>query len=73
MNNFPSSHHSAKPDTINSRFTYSDKIKTPVPGHPNLAINLMAHAWNEIFELRNCTTVGKAKIAAKRWARSLKN
>ena len=49
----------------------NDQIKTPVPGYYNLAVNLMAGAWNENPELRNSTTLGSAKIAAKNWAKAL--
>ena len=41
----------------------------PVPGYPNLAVNLMATAWNESPELRNSCTLGSAKAAAKKWAK----
>ena len=43
------------------------------PGYPNLAMNLMANAWNENGNLRCATTIGSAKKAAKQWAKSLLN
>ena len=49
----------------------SEKIKTPVQGNDNLAVNLIATAWNENPELRAAATLGTAKIAAKKWARTL--
>ena len=57
-------------NTVNTRSSKSDKIKMPVPGNPNLAVNLMATGWNENPELRNATTLGSAKTAAKKWAKS---
>ena len=56
---------------INLRSTKSDKIKTPVPGYPNVAINLMAMAWNENTDLQSATTIGSARKAAKNWAKSI--
>ena len=58
-------------DTKITRSFMSDQIKTPVPGYQNLAVNLMAGAWNENPELRNSFTLGSAKIAAKNWAKKL--
>ena len=55
---------------ITRSFT-NDQIKTPVPGYNNLAVNLMAGAWNENPELRNSSTLGSAKTAAKNWAKAL--
>ena len=56
--------------SLNTRSSKSDTIKMPVPGYPNLAINLMATAWNEIPELHNSVPLGSAKTAAKKWAKS---
>ena len=56
---------------IHTRSLNSDKIKIPVPGYPDLAVNLMATAWNENLNLRSATTLGSAKKAAKQWAKSL--
>ena len=52
-------------DTKITRSFMSDQIKTPVPGYQNLAVNLMAGAWNENPELRNSLTLGSAKTDAK--------
>ena len=62
-----------KSSSINTRSSKSDKIKIPVPGFPNLAVNLLATAWNENTNLRTATTLGCAKKAAKNWAKSLLN
>ena len=56
---------------INLRSSNSNKIKTPVPGYPNVAINLMAMAWNESIDLQSATTIGSARKAAKTWAKSI--
>ena len=58
-------------NAIHTRSLNSDKIKIPVPGYPDLAVNLMATAWNENSNLRSATTLGSAKKAAKQWAKSL--
>ena len=54
-----------------TRSTKCDKIRVPVPGYTELAVNLMATAWNENSDLRNASTLGSAKIAAKKWAKTL--
>ena len=48
-------------DGVILRSSKSDKVKLPVPGNPNLAVNLMALAWNENQELRKARTLGSAK------------
>ena len=58
------------PDSMQLRSATNDFIKTPVPGYPNLAVNLMANAWNENVDLRCATTHGFAKEAAKQWAKA---
>lgn len=58
-------------NAVNTRSSKSDQIKMPVPGNPSLALNLMATAWNEIPELRNASTLGSAKAAAKKGAKSV--
>ena len=56
-------------DGVILRSSKSDKVKLPVPGNPNLAVNLMALAWNENPELRKARTLGSAKLAAQKWAK----
>ena len=60
-------------NAIHTRSSKSDKVKIPVPGYPNLAVNLMATAWNENIDLRSATTLSSARKAAKQWAKSLLN
>ena len=54
-----------------TRSTKSSKIAVPVHGYPELAVNLMATAWNENSDLRNASTLGAAKKAARKWAKTL--
>ena len=42
-----------------------------VPGNSTLAANLMARAWNSSAELHTVTTVGAAKVIARKWAQNL--
>ena len=42
-----------------------------VPGCKNLAANLLAKAWNSAPQVRSAHTIGAAKIAARKWAKSL--
>ena len=56
-----------------ARSTKSDKIKVPVPGYTELAVNLMATAWNENCDLRNASTLGSAKTAAKKVGKNALN
>ena len=58
---------------IHARSANSERIKIPVPGYSNLAVNLMATAWNENSDLRSSITLGSAIKAAKQWARSIFN
>ena len=43
----------------------------PVPGHSTLAANLMARAWNQAPNLQTASSLGAAKSAAHKWAKSL--
>ena len=52
--------------SINSR-----NATQPVPGNSTLAANLMARAWNSSTELHTVTTVGAAKVIARKWAQNL--
>ena len=45
--------------------------KPPVPGSDIIAENLLAKAWNEAPALRSASTLGAAKSAARKWAKSL--
>ena len=54
-----------------TRSEHSDKAKQPVPGCRNLAANLMARAWNETSQVQNASSLGAAKIAARKWAKSI--
>ena len=56
---------------MSTRSENDGKAKLPVPGCGTLAANLLARAWNDNLELRHATTLGAAKAAAKKWARSL--
>ena len=47
------------------------RAKQPVPGYGILAANLLARAYNEVPDIQNATTIGAAKTAAKKWAKSL--
>ena len=53
------------------RSTKSDMAKPPVPGYGTLAANLLARAWNQAPELQSATTLGAAKTAARKWAKSI--
>ena len=67
---FPSQNtHSNK--TMCLRSHLSDNAKIPVPGYSNLAANLLARTWNSATELQNAQSVGAAKIAARKWAKTL--
>ena len=45
--------------------------RPPVPGSDIIAANLLAKAWNEAPDLRSASTLGAAKSAARKWAKSL--
>ena len=62
--NYPAQNMSTRSVTNNS-------AKLPVPGSTTLAANLLARAWNEAPSLKNATTLGAAKLASRKWARSL--
>ena len=47
------------------------RSKLPVPGCRILAANLMAKAWNETSLLQNASSLGAAKAAARKLAKSL--
>ena len=54
-----------------TRSACSNNAKTPVPGYNTLAANLLARAWNEATDLQNASNLFTAKVASKKWARSL--
>ena len=58
-------------DQIIRRSSKSDMIRPPVPGYPDLAVNLMATAWNENISLRNATNLGSAIKASRQWSKSI--
>ena len=64
LNDFSSKHSSNI--TINSA-----NATQPVPGNNTLAANLMARAWNSSTELHTVTTLGAAKLIARKWAQNL--
>ena len=53
------------------RSDVSGKAKIPVPGKSNLAVNLLARSWNDSPELQTAATIGAAKTASRKWARTL--
>ena len=53
------------------RSAKSDTAKPPVPGYGTLAANLLARAWNQSPELQSASTLGAAKTAARKWAKSI--
>ena len=57
-------------NSVNTRSSKSDKFQMPVPGYQTLAVNRMATTWNETPELRNSLTLGSAKSATIKWAKS---
>jgi len=54
-----------------TRSINSTNATQPVPGNNTLAANLMARAWNSSTELHTVTTVGAAKVIARKWAQNL--
>ena len=54
-----------------TRSINSTNATQPVPGNSTLAANLMARAWNSSTELHTVTTVGAAKVIARKWAQNL--
>jgi hypothetical protein len=54
-----------------TRSTNSTNATQLVPGNNTLAANLMARAWNSSTELHTVTTVGAAKVIARKWAQNL--
>ena len=54
-----------------TRSSKSAEIRPPVPGYPNLALNIMARVWNDIPELHNAKTLGAAKKISRNWAKRL--
>jgi hypothetical protein len=59
------------PPNMTTRSVTCNSAKVPVPGSNTLAANLLARSWNKAKCLQNATTIGAAKSAARRWARSL--
>ena len=53
------------------RSSESKNARLPVPGHSTLAANLMARAWNQAPNLQTASSLGAAKSAAHKWAKSL--
>ena len=47
------------------------KAKLPAPGHSTLASNLLARIWNESQYLQNSKTPAAAKMAARKFSKSL--
>ena len=66
INFFPSRFIRTQTRSINSA-----NATQPVPGNNTLAANLMARAWNSSTELHTVTTVGAAKVIARKWAQNL--
>ena len=54
-----------------TRSINSTNATQPVPGNNTLAANLMARAWNSSTELHTVTTLGAAKLVARKWAQNL--
>ena len=67
---FPTQTNSKK--TMSTRSENCDKARISAPGNDILPANLLARAWNEALDLQKATNLGAAKLAASRWARSLK-
>ena len=59
------------PKNMTTRSENSNHAKPPVPGYGILAANLLARTWNEATQLQNAPSLGAAKSAARKWARSL--
>ena len=49
----------------------SKNISQPVPGFHMLPSNLMARIWNTVPGLQTASTLGAAKILARKWARTI--
>ena len=49
----------------------SKNIRPPVPGYPNLALNIMAKVWNDIPELQSAKTLGGARTISHNLDRKL--
>ena len=56
---------------MSTRSVTNNSAKLPVPGCTTLAANLLARAWNEAPSLKISSTLGAAKLTARKWARSL--
>ena len=54
-----------------TRSESSCKAILPAPGCRILAANLLARVWNESADLRNSKTLGAAKMAARKFSKSL--
>ena len=56
---------------MSTRSETSNRARLPVPGSGTVAANLLARAWNDAPYLQNAPTLGAAKLAARKWARSI--
>ena len=52
----------------NTRSKFSDKLRQPVPGHPELTSNKMAQIWNNL-NLSNAKSITCTKASALKWYR----
>ena len=55
-----------------TRSANGNKLCQPVPGHPEVAANKLAQAWN-LMNLSNAKTLGCAKTYAKNWCKQNAN
>ena len=62
---------STKVTVKNTRLASSSDISPPVPGFQTLPLNLLAKVWNNVPGLQAATTLGAAKILARKWARTI--
>lgn len=51
-----------------TRSTSNNKLCQPIPGHPEVAANKLAHVWN-IMNLDSAKTLGSARNLARKWFR----
>ena len=68
---FPEKSERTIESTMVLRSSESNNAKLPVPGHGTLAANLMARSWNEAPNVQSASSLGAAKSAARKWAKSL--
>ena len=57
--------------TKSTRLESSNQIRPPVPGFPNVALNIMARVWNDVPDLHSASSLSAAKAISRKWANNL--